>query len=368
MGLAYLMSLTSLVEKRILIIDKEQKTINDHTWCYWAEKRGPFDTIAFRKWENIEFISSYFHRVISLGNYRYFMVRAESFYSFIYKRLNQFPNIQFLYSPITEITGDAQNAKIVTKHGTFTADWIFDSTFLPQDLIVDEHKYSFLKQHFLGWQVSSEMPIFTPDKVTLFDFCIRQPGDMRFIYILPYDAHHALVEFTLFSHDLLSKKDYREVLSDYLGRKHINYQVDAEEFGVIPMTDQPFIRQPYHRVINIGTKAGLVKPSSGYAFKRIQDYNAGLVNSILVKGQPEPGKERNRRYQFYDRLFLDVLLHDGRQSEKIFSDLFQNNPIGRIFRFLDEEGAIFENLQLLNSLSPGPFLKAFFRKLTKNEE
>jgi lycopene beta-cyclase len=366
LGLAYLLSLSPLCDKKVLIIDKERKTVNDHTWCYWANRQGPFDSIAFRRWNKIEFFSQYFHQEIFLGDYQYFMIRAVDFYTHIHRKLSQFPNFEFLYTPITRFSDEDDTAYVNTEKGLFEADWIFDSSFLPQNLIVDESKFHFLKQHFLGWQITTDQPFFNPEVVSLFDFNILQTHDMRFIYTLPYNAYNGLVEFTLFSHELLQKQTYREVLSDYFQKKGIKYQINEEEYGVIPMTDQPFTNRQGKHIVNIGTKAGMVKPSTGYAFKRIQDNNARIVQSILDTGNPILPDRQQNRYSLYDQILLEILSREGHLSEKIFSDLFRNNSIQRIFRFLDEEGSFLENLQLITSLPPWPFIRAFYRNFINN--
>ena len=141
LSLAYQMSFTPLAEKKILIIDREKKVNNDHTWCYWANKPGVFDSIAYRNWENLYFSSASFHQRFSLGSYRYYMIRADEFYPFVYKRLSLFPNIQFFYSPIIKLWSDSRSGYVNTENASFSANWVLDGTFSPHDLIIDEHIY-----------------------------------------------------------------------------------------------------------------------------------------------------------------------------------------------------------------------------------
>ncbi len=44
--------------------------------------------------------------------------------------------------------------------------------------------------------------------------------------------------------------------------------------------------------------------------------------------------------------------------QPIFTALFKNNPSQRIFRFLDESAAPGEDMRILTSLPPLPFLSA----------
>ena len=50
---------TSFVDKKILIIDKESKTKNDRTWCFWERENGFFESIVFRKWDHLFFMSDF---------------------------------------------------------------------------------------------------------------------------------------------------------------------------------------------------------------------------------------------------------------------------------------------------------------------
>ena len=46
---------SQLSTKKILIIDKDSKQLNDRTWCYWEKGEGFFDEIVYRKWEKAWF-------------------------------------------------------------------------------------------------------------------------------------------------------------------------------------------------------------------------------------------------------------------------------------------------------------------------
>jgi lycopene beta-cyclase len=56
-----------------------------------------------------------------------------------------------------------------------------------------------------------------------------------------------------------------------------------------------------------------------------------------------------------------LLLRRGELAERIFTDLFGNNPIDRLFRFLDEEGTLGENLKLMSTVPWFPFIGAWLK-------
>ena len=45
-------------DKKILIVDKEAKTKNDRTWCFWEDRPGFFEDIIYRKWDEVFFKAS----------------------------------------------------------------------------------------------------------------------------------------------------------------------------------------------------------------------------------------------------------------------------------------------------------------------
>ena len=127
------------------------------------------------------------------------------------------------------------------------------------------------------------------------------------------------------------------------------------------MTDRPFNRRAGQHILAIGTKGGLVKPSSGYAFLRMQKDAAAIVNSLLTHGHPFDVPRSPWRYRLFDSIMLQVMYRQGHLMDRIFTNLFRNNSIHHIFRFLDETASFPENLRLLASLPPTPFIKALIR-------
>jgi lycopene beta-cyclase len=291
------------------------------------------------------------------------MIRGLDFYDFTRSELSVRPNIDFLTAAITQ-TWETPDSVLVNAGGeTFQADWVFDSRFGPDDLHPDPNRYHYLKQHFLGWELETNQDVFDPAVPILFDFRTPQMGSMRFIYILPFTPRSALVEYTLFSAEILKVEDYENGLRDYLQRvlKVDDFKILAIENGAIPMTDHPLDRRSGSRVLNIGTRGGRVKPSSGYAFMRIQQDSAAIVHSLERVGHPFQLPVTPPRYRLFDSLLLQILYRRGDLSEEVFTALFQHNPVRRILGFLDETGGLWDNLRVMASVPPLPFVQAWFR-------
>jgi len=361
LSLAFYMNEAGLLQdKTALIIDPLEKNQNDRTWAFWTKEKTDFDEIVFRSWEYARFIGGSFNEKIALSPYAYQVIRGIDFYQFVLKKLRQNPNIHFLKDKVLEL----QNDRVKTTQQTFKADWIFNSCF-KEELIstATNRKILFLKQHFKGWVIETPENVFATDEVRLFDFRTPQNNLMRFMYILPFAPNKALVEYTLFSENLLAVEEYDFALQQYLSEvlKIRNYRIVEEEVGSIPMTTFPFEFQTSPNIFNIGTLGGCSKASTGYTFLNIQKQAQKIVHSLQKNKHPQFNPFTSKRHQLYDAMLLKIIRDKGHLSEKIFTDLFQKNPIERLFKFLEEESSLQEDLKLMNSVPAIPFIQSFFQ-------
>jgi lycopene beta-cyclase len=186
---------------------------------------------------------------------------------------------------------------------------------------------------------------------------------------MPFSPNTALVEYTLFTPTLLDEEGYRKGLEDYMEEflQIPRYRIKEEEFGVIPMTDHRF--SPGNgRMVNLGTAGGQTKPSSGYTFRFIQKHSAAVVKALVDARHPIVNRgSLDKRFFWYDKVLLHMLYFKKMAGARIFHLLFKRNPIQRIFRFLDNETKLHEELILLNTLPQWPFMKAGWKELLKKK-
>ncbi|GIV66270.1 MAG: lycopene cyclase [Bellilinea sp.] len=355
--------LQAFPHKKILILDRTPKQTNDRTWCFWSAHPSPYPSATFRAWEQLAFIGANFSATFTLSPYHYYLIRGIDFYRHAYSILNGSPTVQFEYGEVEDISEDDHSALVKINGNQYRGKWAFSSLYNPQRLKTDPKRYHYLMQHFRGWEIETNRPSFNPQVPVLFDFRTPQNGQMRFMYILPFSEREALVEYTLFSPSLLASEEYDLALHHYIEEvlKIGEYKTRTVENGVIPMSDQPLPRQLGKRILAIGTLGGRVKPSSGYAFLRIQKDSDAIINSLVKHGHPFNLPESPARYRLFDSIMLQVMLRHGNEMHHIFTQLFRNNPVKRVFGFLDEEQTFFEDVKILASLPPLPFIKALLR-------
>ncbi|GAB3860439.1 lycopene cyclase family protein [Hymenobacter terrigena] len=351
-----------LADKRVLIIEPEAKTQNDRTWSFWADEPGMFDGIVAHEWRKIAFRSPGFERVIDLGRYRYKTINGLDYYRFVQQELADNPQFTWVRGNVAQVENIPLGVRATTAAGgVYTACYGFDSR--PPDLakLKQPEKHRYLLQHFVGWEIETDTDVFDPATVEFMDFRGEQRHEARFMYVLPFATRKALVEYTLFSETVLPKAEYeaaiREYLSNTLGLK--SYRITAEEVGAIPMTDHPLPARNGAHIINLGTRGGRAKPSTGYAFKRIQQHSARLVAALAKTGHPPAGATGDKwQFRLFDTLLLDIMQRRGETVRDIFQQLFERNPVERIFRFLDEQTSWADNLRVMNSVSAGPFMQS----------
>ncbi|AII51776.1 lycopene cyclase family protein [Hymenobacter sp. APR13] len=348
-----------LAGKRVLLLEPEAKDQNDRTWSFWTDGPMLFDGIVAHEWTQLAFRSPGFEQVFPLKRHRYKMIRGLDFYRFVRAALLARPEqFTLMQATVDTLANTPQGVQATGSAGTHTARYAFDSR--PPQLTPQPQKHRYLLQHFVGWEVETPHDVFDPATVEFMDFRGEQHHEARFIYVLPFSKRRALVEYTLFSAQVLPQAEYEHAMRTYLEQMGVtDFRIEAVEIGAIPMTDHPMPAAAGPNIINLGTRAGRAKPSTGYAFKRIQEHSARLVAALAATGQP-PRNLTGDRWQFgmFDALLLDIMQRRGETTRDIFTELFRHNSVERIFDFLDERTSALANLQVMNSVTPWPFLRS----------
>lgn len=361
--LAYRMAKDSFFDNAsILIIDKEKKTSNDRTWCFWENDKGEWDDLVHKSWNKILFDSHSYKKSIPLQSYTYKMIRSAKFYEKLWNFIESKNNISFIKANVTSILDTAEGALVETSTGRYRAVKLLNSIDLDQKYTRQE-EYPVLLQHFSGWFIETKKNIFDDSVATFMDFTVDQKMNTRFMYVLPVSANKALFEYTLFSKDVLTKEEYELELQKYLELNSISeYTIIEKEKGIIPMTSFKFWQDNSKNILNIGTVGGWTKASTGYTFKNTSKKTIQLIAFLKTENNFTNFRKKTR-FWFYDLLMLDVLANHNHLGSNLFSKLFQRNSLKNVFRFLDEETIFIEDLRIMLSMPPLRFIKALFRRV-----
>jgi len=364
LSLAWKMLQTPLADKKVLIVDSDLDPKNNKTWCFWDDGAPPFSNLIFHKWDRVEFSAYGNLHSQSLTKYPYYCLRSVDFRSAILKAVNNNPSFDLLETSISELTNTDSKAILHTGNKFFEAEYIFQSCFQPVEIQNANLRYPLL-QHFLGWEISVDKPLFETSTFTLMDFDETYKRGVAFIYLLPWSKNTALIEYTIFSDELAKQKVYEEKISLYLNNRFnlqpIDYRISRKEFGRIPMQDRPFVPWYKPRIVNMGIAGSITKPSTGYTFKRIQDHTDAIIQSLLKEGHPIFREPSNWRYKAYDLWLLQIIHDHPVEALKVFYHLFQNNTVDELFRFLGEKTNLLQDLKIMSSVPYAPFLRAIWK-------
>ncbi|MFB9077998.1 lycopene cyclase family protein [Flavobacterium procerum] len=369
-GLSALMTVYKMIlsekfsDKSILLLDQDSKRNNDRTWCFWEKEENIWNPVISKKWDFALFANKEFHRDLALKPYQYNQIRGLDFYSFVFEAISKHQNITFQNEKVTDINELETHVFVGTEENRYTCNYLFNSIYT-KAFAENQNQYPVLKQHFVGWFVKTETEVFNPEKVTFMDFSVEQKGNTRFMYVLPTSKNEALVEYTLFSEDLLPKEEYENEIEIYLKKLGaVEYQIIEKEEGSIPMTCFPFWKKNTKRVLNIGTAGGWTKASTGYTFKNSDKKSTALIEFLQKNDSSLLNMKlfyKKSRFWFYDLLLLDILHRTNELGSQIFSSLFKKGNSVLIFKFLDEETNLSEDLKVILKCPKMAFIKALFR-------
>jgi lycopene beta-cyclase len=366
-GLAALLTVYEMIlsnkieDKTILLIDSDAKKTNDRTWCFWDDSNR-LEEIISKKWDETLFADENFRKKLDIQPYHYKMIQGLDLYEFIFNQISKHQNIHFLQEKVIDFSDLGNHCLVKTEETSFTCNKVFNSIF-NLTLVTSQKKYPLLQQHFIGWFIKSKEPVFDENTATFMDFSVNQKGNTRFMYVLPTSKNEALLEYTLFSKDLLSKNEYEDEIELYIKNLGITeYEIVEKEQGNIPMTSYPFWENNSKNIINIGSSGGWTKASTGFTFKNVTKKSKQLVKFLETESDFTKFHKKDK-FWFYDLLFIDVLFQDNSIGSELFSGLFKDENSGLILKFLDEETSLFEDLKVILKCPKAPFMKALFSRV-----
>jgi len=362
-GLSALMTVYKMVlsgkfkDKSILLLDENTKKTNDRTWCFWKTNDSLWEESISKKWDSALFANENFRRGLDLQPYQYNMVKGIDFYNQVFDLISKQENITFMNHKVSEIEESENLILIKTESETFSCSKLFNSIYDKQKA-ESQTEYPVLQQHFIGWFIKSEQAVFNQYQATFMDFSVEQKGNTRFMYVLPTSTTEALLEYTLFSHKHLKTEEYENEILKYIENLGIkNYKIVEKEQGSIPMTCYPFWKANTKNIINIGTSGGWTKASTGYTFKNSDKKSSELV-AFLQRETDFTKFHKKTKFWFYDLLLLDILDRKNQIGSHIFYSLFKKGNPSLIFKFLDEETSLKEDIQVILKCPKTLFTKA----------
>lgn len=371
LGLAALMVLREMQlsdlfhGKRILILEPSNKNMNDRTWCFWEQGVGEWEWAVSKEWTEADFVNNEFQKQCLSGGMKYKMIESKIFYETIISDLLKQDEIVWKKEKVESFSETNDGVEVVTTEARYQGAILFNSIF-DLNTLKGNKRHPLLLQHFKGWFVKTKVPFFKRETATFMDFSVPQLGNTRFMYVLPFSDTEALVEYTLFSSEVLNENEYFSAIEDYLAAKGIlEYEILRTESGVIPMTSFPFWKNNSRKILNIGTAGGWTKASTGYTFKKSSELAKKLIVALKNGNSNLQMFYQPNRFSFYDSLFVAVLFRRNELGYSLFSGMFSKVKPKLVFDFLDEKTTLFQDLKVINACPKLPFLRAFVNYVFK---
>jgi lycopene beta-cyclase len=336
----------------ITVFDPDQTHGHNKTWCSWNVQPHRFLEAISARWSRVVVRSADVEAVFDASPHSYECIRAEDFYSIAERMLAGGRCTIRRGIGVKSIADHSGGADLVLRHldGSETSEsfaMVFDGR-PPDQPIEDNPREPMLLQHFGGVELSVTGSSLDPTTATLMDFDVPQGDGAHFMYVLPFAPDRVLVESTFMTPSLTSPIDYEANALFYAKSK---LGIDAadvvyREAGVLPMTLRPLGPASTSRVWRIGTRAGISRASTGYAFDAIQRDTTRVVDAFIAgSGRPDP--PRSGLLNALDRVLLSWLATDGSAAARVFPRLFQNASPHRLIRFLSDTPSAIDYLAVM---------------------
>jgi lycopene beta-cyclase len=343
-----------------LLLEKRASYTNDRTWCFWSEPTAELNHLVHHRWANISVSTDIDKEVVDCRPFTYAMIPSLAFYDESVEKVAQSTKIKLdLGVSVHSTPQKLGNLWFVeTSTGTHSARMVVDTR--PTE--VPNHKESLLWQSFLGHEIECSVPVFDPSIAELMHFATVREGRILFFYLLPTSTNRALLEVTVFAEEALAPESLKKELSDFIDRRvqGLSYTVQRTENGILPMNPGFLSPQIDPTYVKAGLFSGGARPSSGYAFQRIQRWAETCAQALGAGKPPTMHPMDPMALRMMDGLFLRVLNRYPELAPNIFLALFQKVNIARIVRFMSDQATLSDCAVIASALPPMPFIREIF--------
>jgi lycopene beta-cyclase len=341
---------------RVTVVEPRTRYTDDRTWSFWRTDRDPFVGCVRAHWARWAVSADGERAVRRSARLRYETLGALAFYDRAVDTIGAAPNTELHLG--TRVTAEprplADGFAIATDAGECRARTVVDTR--------PPGGAPGFGQYFTGAEIEVDGAAFDPTTVELMDFAAARPDRIDFLYVLPFAADRALVEATSFAPTPPPADALETTLAAAVARRAGGRAVREvrREQGFIPMRPQAAQRTAatgHPGWVRAGLVGGAARPSTGYAFQRIQHATDRLATRLRAGETPAPPALDGPITRFMDALFLNVIRRRPALAPQLFLQLFRHAPADRLERFLAGSTASTDRLAVIAALPPRPFLR-----------
>ncbi len=343
---------------RTLVIESRTEYTNDRTWCYWNERSAPVPYQIQHRWQTMRVAHAGQSVSLDCGSTPYHMLAAQDFYAAAQASIDRQPNIALRRG--TLVVGEPSRSggvwNIRTSAGDVTARSVVDTR--PPRL--PRRDGAALWQSFYGQEIECSAAVFDPLSMDLMNFLAPDPRHVPFVYVLPVTPTRALIEVTVFGATPCPPRELSERLEAAVAERvgDASFTTLRSEHGILPMGLNEAPRSADKSSVRVGVMAGGARPSTGYAFQRIQRWAGECARALVSNGHPIAHRPDPLPLRVMDRIFLDVLRADPSRGGALFFSLFSRVDPARVIRFLSGDGSVVDSLAVVAAMPVSPFVRA----------
>ncbi len=349
---------------QLTLIDSRSAFDREQRWCFWAHEVGEeLAPLIRHQWEHWKVYHDTVKARRSSGAMAYHEIYAPDYFRKMHGLLESEPNTRLcLGHSVRSLVVSRSCVAVTTDQDTFRADRVIDTRNLPT--MPQKSESVNLGQSFLGRHIKASPGTFDRAAFTWMDFRLPQTnGALWFGYVLPYSDTEALVEVAAIWKARPSADVHEKQLRAYEELLGINTcQVLRCEEGFIPMQSEVRPVKISSRHYQTGIMGGCARPSSGYAFLRIQQQTDALA-SHLVRGTPVPSWKL--RPMLLDRIFLQALQDQPLEVGRALATLLARMQAKALLAFFNEQSSLWQDFLALACLPKVLFSKALASILWK---
>lgn len=221
-----------------------------------------------------------------------------------------------------------------------------------------------LRQQFIGVELEGEGIAKDPETVGLMENMRADEDGFLFHYRLPFGRDRCLLEVTRFTPRPLPWDRMENDLAAALRCPSLaGAATSRREEGMIPMGLPPEKPPAGPNWVTAGTRGGAVRPATGYAFQRIEEWAKSCARALVERGHPIPQKPFSRSLGWMDRLFLRVLRDKPELAPLLFMRFARRLTPGQSVRFLSNQPKLSDQWHVIRSFPARPFLQQLRRSV-----
>ena len=343
--------------RRVLILDGRGDYTDDRTWSFWSNASHDMRHLIRHEWRQWRFDDGASLHDHGVAGQTYQTIRGLDFYNEARRVIARNRSVELKLG--VKVTGlraaqpDGSGARVAveTSEGPLIARHVVDTR--------PPSGPALLFQCFAGSEIDhGGLLPFRPDVAGLMTRMRVDEHGFAFTYVLPFTTTTALVEFTRFSRRALSPLQLAQERDAELRALGLGTsRVIREERGVLPMGAFEDPLAVPAGVVMAGNGGGAIRPSTGYAFMRIQrwatDCASRLARGLAPVGHPRDGVMQRQ----LDRIFLQVLRETPERTPEYFMALASRVAPDRLLRFLTDRATPLDMAAMVASLPVAPFLQ-----------